>query len=102
MDIKNLNNNLTSTRSHEPAKSSEKATPNNSINDGNKPSSDKVTLTSLSAQIREIEKRAASAQSSNEARIAELKRAIDDGSYKVDASRVADKLITTELLFARA
>ncbi|WFE67882.1 flagellar biosynthesis anti-sigma factor FlgM [Thiomicrospira sp. R3] len=102
MDIKNTNSNLANTRSHEQAKSPDKPSSANSQSEGTKPSSDKVTLTSLSAQIREIEKRAASAQSSNESRVAELKRAIEEGSYKVDASSVADKLIKTELLFARA
>ena len=102
MDIKNLNNNLVGSRSHEQPKLADKTPSNGNVDNGSKSPSDKVTLTSLSAQIRDIEKRAASAQSSNEARISELKRAIDDGSYKVDASRVADKLITTELMFARA
>lgn len=102
MDIKNINSNLANTRSHEQAKTPDKASPANTQNEGSKPSSDKVTLTSLSAQIREIEKRAESAQSSNESRIAELKRSIEDGSYKVNASSVAEKLIKTELLFARA
>jgi negative regulator of flagellin synthesis FlgM len=101
MDIKNINNNLVSnTRLNENNKAAEKTATVGQ--ESTKAPTDKVTLTSLSSQIREIEKRAQTANSSNEARIAELKKSINDGSYKVNAESVADKLIKTELLFARA
>jgi negative regulator of flagellin synthesis FlgM len=101
MDIKNINNNLVNnTRFNENSKAAEK--PSASAQESNKAPADKVTLTSLSSQIREIEKRAQTANSNNDARIAELKKSIQDGSYKVDAASVADKLINTELMFTRA
>jgi negative regulator of flagellin synthesis FlgM len=101
MDIKNINNNLmNNSRLNDSAKPAEKALA--SQQEATKAPADKVTLTSLSNQIRDIEKRAQMATTSNDARIAELKQAINDGSYKVDANSVADKLIKTELLLARS
>ncbi|HIE40555.1 MAG TPA: flagellar biosynthesis anti-sigma factor FlgM, partial [Thiomicrorhabdus sp.] len=35
-------------------------------------------------------------------RIAELKLAVQEGSYQVDAEKVANKLLQTEALFARS
>ncbi|WP_044409764.1 flagellar biosynthesis anti-sigma factor FlgM [Thiomicrospira microaerophila] len=101
MDIKNLNSNLVNnTRLNENSRAVEKTTANaeNTV----KAPTDKVTLTPLSSQIRDIEKRAHTADTSNEARIAELKKSINDGSYKINADSIADKLIRTELLLARA
>lgn len=102
MDIKNIQNNLVNTRANETGKSADKANVASASTDASKTPTDRVTLTSVSAQIRELEKRAATASSNNESRIAELKQAIADGTYKVDAAKVADKLIKTEVLFARA
>ncbi|WP_029933972.1 flagellar biosynthesis anti-sigma factor FlgM [Thiomicrospira pelophila] len=104
MDIKNIQNNLANSRANETYKTQEKATPGQGSTAENteKPQTDRVTLTSMSAQLRELEKRAAAANVSNESRIAELKQAISDGTYKVDAAKIADKLIKTEMLFAKA
>lgn len=99
MDIKNINNNLANTARLNDANKS----PDKSPETGSAPSKapeDKVTLTSISSQIREIEKRAQTANAANETRIAELKKSINDGSYKVDPAKIADKLIKTELLLA--
>ena len=104
MDIKNIQNNLANSRANETYKTQDKATAGQGSTAENteKPQTDRVTLTSMSAQLRELEKRAAAANVSNESRIAELKQAISDGTYKVDAAKIADKLIKTEMLFAKA
>lgn len=101
MDIKNLNNNLVGARNDNlrTANAPAAQTENDSAK---KLQTDKVTLTSTSSQIRELEKRANQATHNNEARIAELKQAIEDGSYKVDAQSIAQKLISTELLLSNA
>lgn len=104
MDIKNLQNSLNNARSNDALKAQEKmnAVATSDTEKSSKAPTDRVTLTTVSTQIRDLEKRAAAANTNNEARIAELKRAIADGSYKVDAEKVADKLIKMEVLFAKA
>lgn len=99
MDIKNLNNMVTN-RSAEPVKSPAKeSAENNSGQTSVK--TDKVTLTQAFSQVGNLEQKARNVNIDNAARIAEIKNAIQDGSYKVDAERVADKLIQAEALFAR-
>ncbi len=104
MDIKNLNSGVLQSRSNEPVKnpgqeSTEKSSvPASQANTGN---SDKVTLTQAVAQVSNLEQKAQSVDIDNSTRIAELKNSIQDGSYQVDAERIADKLMQTEALFAR-
>jgi negative regulator of flagellin synthesis FlgM len=102
MDIKNLQNNLANARANEALKAQEKlGAKSEGSSESAKPQSDRVTLTSMSSQILELERRASAATIDNQARIAELKQAIADGSYKVDAEKIADKLMKTELLFSK-
>jgi len=104
MDIKNLQNGLNNARNTDALKAQEKINTAATVDSEktSKAPTDRVTLTSVSSQIRELEKRAAVANTNNEARIAELKQAIADGTYKVDAEKIADKLIKMEVLFAKA
>lgn len=104
MDIKNLQNGLNNARNTDALKTQEKINTAATVDSEktSKAPTDRVTLTSVSSQIRELEKRAAAANTNNEARIAELKQAIADGTYKVDAEKIADKLIKMEVLFAKA
>jgi len=103
MDIKNLNQNYVNNRSNESVKQSEtgsgKSASSTSPSDAKV--ADKVTLTDISSQIKSLEAKAQTANVDNTARIAELKQAIKDGTYQVDAEKVANKLIQTEALFAR-
>jgi len=100
MDIKNVNNNVTLNRSNDSFKPSS--------NEGNDTSAknslvntDKVTLTQAMTQMSNLEQTARSVSIDNSTRISELKLAIQDGSYQVNAEKVADKLLQTEALFAR-
>ena len=100
MDIKNVNNNVTLNRSNESITPSNKegagaSAKNTLVN------TDKVTLTQTMAQMSNLEQSARSVSTDNSARIAELKLAIQDGSYQVNSEKVADKLLQTEALFAR-
>lgn len=63
---------------------------------------DKVTLTQATTQINNLEQATRNINIDNNERIAELKNAIQDGAYQVNAERVADKLLQTESLFANA
>jgi len=100
MDIKNINNNLTLNRPNDSTKpsnteESKGSAKNNLVN------TDKVTLTQAMTQMSHLERSARDVSTDNSARIAELKLAIQDGSYQVDAESVANKLLQTEALFAR-
>lgn len=56
---------------------------------------DKVTI---SSSIQELEQQAKASYPDNSVRIEELKQEIKNGSYQIDAEKVASKLIATELL----
>jgi negative regulator of flagellin synthesis FlgM len=62
-----------------------------------------VKLSSLSSQLQEIEARMDTTKAVDSKRVAEIKRSIEDGSFKVDSSVVADRLLesTRESLQAR-
>ncbi len=101
MDIKNINNHVTLNRSNESIKPSNKegsdvGAKNTLVN------TDKVTLTQAMTQMNNLEQVARNVSTDNSVRIAELKLAIQDGSYQVNAEKVADKLLQTEALFAKA
>ena len=101
MDIKNLNSSVLQTRSTESVKNPGKESTANSSSPDTQATTDKVTLTQGFSQVSNLEQKAQSVDIDNSTRIAELKSAIQDGSYKVDAERIADKLMQTEALFAR-
>ena len=52
-----------------------------------------VKLSSLSSQLQEIEARMDETKAVDAKRVAEIKRSIEDGSFKVDSSVVADRLL---------
>lgn len=101
MDIKNLNSGVLQTRSNESVKTPDQEPAENSSAPASQANTDKVTLTQAFTQVSHLEQKAMSVDIDNSARIAELKSAIQDGSYQVDAERIADKLMQTEALFAR-
>ncbi len=54
-----------------------------------------VQLSPLSAQLQSIQRGMADTPAVNSARVAELKEAISSGHFKVDADKVADRLLQT-------
>ena len=62
-----------------------------------------VKLSSLSSQLQEIEARMDASKAVDAKRVAEIKRSIEDGSFQVDSSVVADRLLegTREYLKAQ-
>ena len=66
------------------------------------PVSTNVKLSSLSSQLQMIEKGFADTPVVDAARVAELKQAISDGRFKVNAEAVADRLIDTVKELIRA
>ncbi|KUJ75509.1 flagellar biosynthesis anti-sigma factor FlgM [Thiomicrospira sp. XS5] len=98
MDIKNINQNLVNGRLNESGNGAPKNTGGQNAAQPNA-STDKVTLTDVSTQMQTLEKQAAASSVDNSARIEELKAAIKEGNYQVNAENVANKLIQTEILF---
>lgn len=95
MDIKNISNGLNSRVAENQNQAGKNNGQTNSISSNEV--GDKVTI---SSSVKELEQQAKTSNVDNSARIEELKQAIQDGTYQVDAEKVASKLIETELLLA--
>ena len=61
-----------------------------------------VKLSPLSSQLREIEAGMDKGQAVDSKRVAEIKKAIDEGRFEVNSSAVADRLIENTRDFLRA
>lgn len=59
------------------------------------PAGDSLNISPLSAKLQKLESRLADGEVFDTARVNEIKQAIRDGSFKVDAGAVADKLISS-------
>lgn len=63
---------------------------------GTPAASDSVSLTDTAARLRKLESSLADLPEVDNERVATIQRAIADGSYQVDANRIADKLLKFE------
>ncbi|HMW31642.1 MAG TPA: flagellar biosynthesis anti-sigma factor FlgM, partial [Plasticicumulans sp.] len=63
---------------------------------GSAPATDAVSLTPQSRQLREVESKLSETPAFDSARVAELRKAIERGEYRVDSRRVAGKLLEFE------
>lgn len=61
-----------------------------------------VQLSPLAAQLKDIEASLEATETVDSARVAEVKRAIADGRFEVNAEKVADRLIDATRDFLRA
>lgn len=59
-------------------------------------SGDTVTLTDSARSLQKIEEAVAKAPVVNASKVAAVKHAVNSGTYKVDAGRVADKMLQFE------
>jgi negative regulator of flagellin synthesis FlgM len=100
MDIKSLNQNVLSNNRLDSQSNAARQGTNNAQNTVSSTASDKVTLTGVSAQVKELENKAQSSEVDNSERIAQLKAAIQEGRYQVDADQVASKLMETEYMLS--
>lgn len=103
MDIKNINSPAVTGRNNDPAKTAnaDVASKTPAATSEFDKNVDKVTLTDAQSQLRALEQKAMNVHSENSDRIAQLREAINNGSYQIDAEKVADKLMQTEAMFAR-
>lgn len=100
MDIKNLANNIGANRSSEVVKNGVKDS-NPTTEQTTNSETDRVTLTDVLSQVRELEQRSKEVSVDNAERIATIKAAIQEGSYQPNAESIAKKLIQTEALFSK-
>ncbi|MDG6773382.1 flagellar biosynthesis anti-sigma factor FlgM [Thiomicrorhabdus sp. ZW0627] len=101
MDIKNFNANVASGRNAEQLKSQERTgAPVNQGAGNSNVATDKVTLTDMLTQVRDLENKAKDVSIDNSDKIATLKASIQDGSYQVNPQKIAEKLIQSEALFS--
>jgi negative regulator of flagellin synthesis FlgM len=68
---------------------------------GGKPRSD-VQLSPLSSQLHDIEAGMEAGGAVDSARVAEVKRSIDEGRFQVDSAKVADRLVAATREFLRS
>lgn len=64
-------------------------------------SSEVVTLTDLAARLQRLTDAVALLPEVDQARVAELKGAIENGDYRIDDAKIADKLTAFEALLGR-
>jgi negative regulator of flagellin synthesis FlgM len=69
---------------------------------GSTPLDTNVKISPLSSHMQAIEQGFAATPVVNSARVAELKQAISNGHFKVDAGKVADRLLSTVQELIRA
>ena len=101
MDIKNLFGSvLTTNRSNQQEKNKTTASSEDtaSVDDAVKSSTmqEKVTLTATAARFTQAQITLAAQPEVNRERVAELRKAISEGTYKVDATRLAGRMISFE------
>ena len=100
MDIKNLNTNVASGRAPEQVRGQERSGKQDTNSVVENTPTDKVTLTGTLTQVRDLEQKTANVNIDNSERIANLKAAIADGSYQVNAQNIADKFMQSESLLS--
>ncbi|QKI89591.1 flagellar biosynthesis anti-sigma factor FlgM [Thiomicrorhabdus xiamenensis] len=104
MDIKTINTPAVSGRSNsDPGKpvAGDAATAKPSVSDESGNNIDKVTLTEMQGKLRALEQKTQSINNEREERIAQIREAINNGSYQVNSEKVAEKLMQTEILLSR-
>ena len=61
-----------------------------------------VELSSLSTQLRDIEAGLDAGQPVDSSRVADIKRAISEGRFEIDAEKIADRLVDATREFLRS
>ena len=65
---------------------------------GKPAASDTITLTDTAARLRDLGNSLSALPVTDSQRVETIKKSVEDGSYKIDAERVATKLIELEKL----
>jgi negative regulator of flagellin synthesis FlgM len=64
--------------------------------------SDRLSLTGEARQLKELEARIAAQPAVDSQRVAEVRSAIDNGTFTVNPERIADKMLSLDLALAGA
>ncbi|MFT4721820.1 MAG: negative regulator of flagellin synthesis FlgM [Candidatus Azotimanducaceae bacterium] len=83
-------------RSREQSKATDVDTAQTAANRPDKPSADQVELSSGARDLQNIESRIRELPDVNQERVTQIKEALRDGSYTVDPSRLAAKIVQFE------
>jgi len=62
---------------------------------------DSVSLTDTAARLRKLESTLSELPEVNSERVADIQRAIADGSYQINVGKIADKLLDFEAAFSK-
>jgi len=85
------------TASHNANRTKQSASPDSKSAKSEKPVAanvgDSVSLSAQGQNLAKLEAAIAQSPEVNESKVAQIKAAIDDGSYKVDADSIADKML---------
>ncbi|KUJ71598.1 flagellar biosynthesis anti-sigma factor FlgM [Thiomicrospira sp. WB1] len=100
MDIKSLNQNVLNNNRLDNQSNAQRQNAGGTTSNASTSASDKVTLTGVSTQVKELETKVQASEVDNSERIAQLKAAIQEGRYQVDADQVASKLMETEYMLS--
>lgn len=96
-DITNINSNRAQLNSNQSSSvKSRNEAKESSSSENSAPQGDRVTLTNTASRLKNIEQQLNNASSVDNARVAEVQSAISNGEYKVNADRVADKMLAFE------
>ena len=97
-DITNINSNRASLNSNQSSsvKSRNEAKIDNSGEKSSSETGDRVTLTDTASKLKNIEQQLNKSPSVDNARVAQVQSAINNGDYNVDADRIADKMLAFE------
>lgn len=101
-DITGINaNRLTQSGSRNTQRTTENGTSADGRNAADRSSggADKVSLTNTAARLKELEQRLSDQAPVDTRRVNDMKNAIASGEYRVDADRVADKMLNFESSF---
>ena len=91
----------TSDRSVSSKKSDTSDTSSRSSDSKSSSGSDKVSLTDTAARLKALEQSLANQPEIDKERVSDVQSAINQGKYKVDAGRVADKMMNFEASFSK-
>ncbi|MDH5444960.1 MAG: flagellar biosynthesis anti-sigma factor FlgM [Gammaproteobacteria bacterium] len=91
----------TSDRSVSSKKSDTSDTSSRSSDSKSSSGSDKVSLTDTAARLKALEQSLANQPEIDKERVSDVQNAINQGKYKVDAGRVADKMMNFEASFSK-
>jgi negative regulator of flagellin synthesis FlgM len=87
---------IAGSRSREQSKATDADTAQTAANRPGKPSADQVELSPGARDLQNIESRIREMPDVNQERVTQIKEALRDGSYSVDPSRLAAKIVQFE------